>query len=62
MKLTKKQIKELNKAKQKNETETLYICNKCNERLKGMIEVRKHIKKFKHYAYRCYGKGTIMFA
>ena len=49
--MTKEQEEELNKKIQEDETKTIYICQECNERLVGMIEVEKHYDENSHYTY-----------
>lgn len=50
--LTKKDLEKLEKQRKINDTETLYICETCGEKLTGMKEVREHNQKKKHYEYK----------
>lgn len=59
--LTEKQNKELEESLRINEFETIYTCEKCNKKLKGLIEVRKHHEEEKHYSYKSANGGTLGF-
>ena len=52
IKLTKEQMSGLIRQFKKNQTETLYICEICNEKLIGMEQVTKHVETKQHYEYR----------
>lgn len=52
MKFTKEQEKEFEEMIIRNENETIFICEKCGTRLKGMKEVRVHCRENEHYSYK----------
>lgn len=52
LKITKRQEADLIEDMRKNEVETIYICEDCKIKLKGLIKVRKHCGEFKHYTYK----------
>lgn len=63
MEFTKEQEKKLKTMLENNENETIYMCIKCGERLRGMMNVRFHYEEHKHYEYKCPGSEMrLMFA
>ena len=60
--LTKEQKKKLREKVKQNKFHTVYTCDKCKKKLKGIVEVRKHVIEKKHYSYSTDGlQGGLMF-